>query len=401
MIPENLLRHIVHIDLDSFFVSVERMKDPSLNGKPVLIGGDTDRGVVASCSYEARKFGIHSAMSIRKAKILCPAALIIGGDYLAYSRASHAVTEIICGQVPLFEKTSIDEFYIDLTGMDKFYGCYQLASELRQKIIMETGLPISFGLSSNKTVSKVATGQAKPNGQLFVEHGTEKAFLAPLAVSKIPMIGEKACKILYGMGITKVGELQQQSIINLERIFGKMGLMMWQKANGIDHSSVEPYHERKSISSEHTFDEDCLDLKALEELLVSMTEQLTYRLRKEHKSASCIAVKIRYSNFDTFSQQLTIPATNADHLLFPIIKDLFHQLNQKGRPVRLVGVRLSQLSDGLFQANLFEDYNRNSKLYSALDKVNSKYGSKTISRAATMNHSTREFNPFNGKASID
>ncbi|MGB4773690.1 MAG: DNA polymerase IV [Daejeonella sp.] len=400
MLSQTPLRHIVHIDLDSFFVSVERMKDPSLNGKPVLIGGSTDRGVVASCSYEARKFGIHSAMSIRKAKRLCPHAIIIGGDYSAYSNASKAVTEIIRSQVPLFEKTSIDEFYIDLTGMDRFYGCYHLATELRQKIIRETGLPISFGLSANKTVSKVATGQAKPNGQLFIEHGTEKAFLAPLPVYKIPMIGEKACETLYGLGIAKVGELQKQSLASLERIFGKMGVMMFEKANGIDHSPVEPYHERKSISSEHTFDEDTTDVKSLEELLVSMTEQLAYRLRKEFKSASCIAVKIRYSNFETFSQQVKIPATHEDHLLFPVIKRLFHQLYQKGRPVRLIGARLSQLNEGSFQTNLFEGPTRN-KLYEALDKVNSKYGSKTISRAATMNYSSREFNPFNGKTSTD
>lgn len=400
MLSQNSLRHIVHIDLDSFFVSVERMKDPSLNGKPVLIGGSTDRGVVASCSYEARKFGIHSAMSIRKAKNLCPHAIIISGDYSAYSKASKTVTEIIRNGVPLFEKTSIDEFYIDLSGMDRFYGCYQLATELRQKIIRESGLPISFGLSANKTVSKVATGQAKPNGQLFIEHGTEKAFLAPLPVYKIPMIGEKACETLYGLGITKVGELQKQSLSNLERIFGKMGAMMFEKANGIDHSPVEPYHERKSISSEHTFDEDTTAIKSLEELLVSMTEQLAYRLRKEFKSASCIAVKIRYSNFETFSQQIKIPSTHEDHLLFPVIKRLFHQLYQKGRAIRLIGVRLSQLNEGSFQTNLFEEQTRN-KLYEALDKVNSKYGNKTISSAATMNYSTREFNPFNGKTSTD
>lgn len=238
---EEAKRYIVHIDLDSFFVSVERLKDPSLNGRPVLIGGDSDRGVVASCSYEARRFGVHSAMPMKTARRLCPQAIIIQGDYSAYSQASRQVTEIIRQAVPLFEKTSIDEFYIDLTGMDKFFDCYQTASDLRQGIIRETGLPISFGLSSNKTVSKVATGQAKPNGQLYVEHGKEKLFLAPFPVGKIPMIGEKACETLLSMGIHKVGELQQQSLKNLERVFGRMGKMMWEKANGIDLSPVVPY----------------------------------------------------------------------------------------------------------------------------------------------------------------
>lgn len=394
-------RHIVHIDLDSFFVSVERLKDPLLNGKPVLIGGSEDRGVVASCSYEARKFGIHSAMPMKTARRLCPQAITIRGDYAAYGKASHDVTQIIHQTVPLYEKTSIDEFYIDLTGMDQFFGCYELATNLRQTIIHETGLPISFGLSSNKTVSKVATGQAKPNGQLYVEHGQEKAFLAPLPVGKIPMIGERACKTLISMGIHKVGDLQKQSLANLERVFGKMGTMMWEKANGIDDSPIHPHHERKSISSEHTFDEDKMDISMIEQLLISMTEQLTYRLRKEFKLASCLAVKIRYSNFDTFSQQMVIPATHTDEQLFPLIKLLFHKLYQSGRRIRLVGVRLSQLSSGPFQVGLFDNFEKKKRLYSALDQVNSRYGSKTISRAATMGIRSREFNPFNGKTAED
>jgi DNA polymerase IV len=392
-------RYIVHIDLDSFFVSVERLKDPSLNGKPVLIGGSSDRGVVASCSYEARKFGVHSAMPMKAALRLCPKAIVIGGDYSAYSKASKAVTAIIHNTVPLYEKTSIDEFYIDLTGMDKFYNCYQVASDMRQTIIRETGLPISFGLSSNKTVSKVATGQAKPNGQLYIEHGKEKAFLAPLPVSKIPMIGEKACETLLSMGIHRVGELQQQSLQNLERIFGKMGRMMWEKAHGIDNSPVVPSHERKSISSEHTFHQDSVDLKGIEQLLISMTEQLTYRLRQEHKMASTLAVKIRYSNFETNTQQITIPPTHNDTVLFPLIKELFNKAYQKGRAIRLIGVRLGKLTEGSFQGSLFENHEKDEKLYKALDELNKRFGNKTISRAISMGISSREFNPFNGKTS--
>lgn len=398
---ENQKRYIVHIDLDSFFVSVERLKDPSLIGKPVLIGGSSDRGVVASCSYEARKFGIHSAMPMKKALALCPKATVIKGDYSAYSKASKAVTESIHNTVPLYEKTSIDEFYIDLTGMDKFYDCYRLAGDMRQRIIKETGLPISFGLSSNKTVSKVATGQAKPNGQLFVEHGKEKAFLAPLPVSKIPMIGEKACETLLSMGIYKVGELQKQSLQNLERVFGRAGKMMWEKANAIDNSPVVPSHERKSISAEHTFHKDTVDLKGIKELLVSMTEQLTYRLRQEGKMASNLAVKIRYSNFQTYTQQITIEPTYSDTVLFPLIKELFTKAYQKGRAIRLIGVRLGKLYEGAFQANLFEDHVKNEKLYRALDDLNKRFGTKTVSRAISMGFSSRSFNPFNGKTSED
>jgi DNA polymerase-4 len=394
----SLPRHIMHIDLDSFFVSVERLNDSSLLGKPVLIGGAADRGVVASCSYEARKYGIHSAMPMRTARRLCPHAIVIGGNYDAYSKASKLVTQIIHESVPLYEKTSIDEFYIDLTGMDRFFGCYRLASELRQRIMRETGLPISFGLSANKTVSKIATGEAKPNGQLYIPHGTEKAFLAPLPVRKIPMIGEKACETLLKIGIHKVSDLQCQSLENLQRLFGKMGRMMWEKARGIDHSVIVPSHGRKSISGEHTFHTDSLDVKMMEQLLISTSEQLTYRLRKEHSVASCLAVKIRYSNFETFSQQMSISPTSSDHVLFPLIRQLFAKALEDGRPVRLIGVRLSNLSGDTYQTNLFNDDAKTLPLYQTLDKLNSRYGTKTICRAATMGISSREFNPFNGKS---
>lgn len=388
------LRHIVHIDLDSFFVSVERLKDASLNGKPVIIGGTSDRGVVASCSYEARKYGIHSAMPAKQARSLCPHAVFIHGNHSEYSKASKVVTEIIKQEVPLFEKTSIDEFYIDLTGMEKFFGCYKLATELRQKIIRETGLPISFGLSANKVVSKVATGEAKPNGQLYVEHGREKEFLAPLPVRKIPMIGEKACEALASLGIHKVGDLQRQNLSHLERVFGKAGLYMWEKSNGIDNSLIEPYHERKSISSEHTFHKDVMDIALLDELIMSMTEQLSYSLRNENKYAACIAIKIRYSNFETFSQQMTIRPACADHILFPLVKSLFRKAYKTGRAIRLIGVRLSNLTDGDFQPGLFDDHEKSMKLYKALDELNNRYGKKTISRAVTLGFSSRDFNPF-------
>lgn len=388
------MRQIVHIDLDSFFVSVERLKDPSLNGKPVIIGGTSDRGVVASCSYETRKFGVHSAMPIRQAKQLCPQAIIIGGSYGDYSRASKLVTDIIRSAIPLFEKTSIDEFYIDLTGMDKFFGCYKLASALRQKIIHDTGLPISFGLSSSKVVSKIATGQAKPNGQLYVEHGKEKEFLAPLPVGKIPMIGAKAVAALSKIGVHTIGELQNQLPAHLEHAFGKAGIFMWERANGIDNSPVEPYHERKSISSEHTFMQDITDISNLDELLISLMEQLTYVLRNENRFCACLTVKIRYSNFDTFTQQISIAPTHADHILFPLIKRLFKKAYHKGRAIRLIGVKLSQLSDEALQPGLFDDYEKNAKLYKAVDALNNKYGRKTISKAATLGISSRDFNPF-------
>ncbi len=387
-------RHIVHIDLDSFFVSVERKFDPSLIGKPVLIGGSADRGVVASCSYEARAYGIHSAMPMRTAMRLCPHATIVRGTYGRYSEASQQVTQIIEDTVPVFQKTSVDEFYIDLTGMDRFYNCYQFATDLRQKIIKQTVLPISFGLSSNKTVSKMATNQAKPNGQLWVEHGHEKAFMAPLPIRKIPMLGEKTCQKLYEYGIEKIADLQRVELRFLQTVFGQAGRIIWEKANAIDHSEIVPYSDRKSISTENTFEKDVSDYKTLEAILVSMTEELAFKLRKENMLSSCLAIKIRYANFETHTQQEKIALTSADHILIPGIKNLLKRAWNQHRPIRLIGVRLSQLCQGNYQINLFEDNEEKINLYRALDTINFKYGDKTVCRAAGMEIGTRNFNPF-------
>ena len=387
-------RYIVHIDLDSFFVSVERKFDPSLIGKPVIIGGSADRGVVASCSYEARKYGVHSAMPTRQALKLCPHAILVRGSHGRYSEASAEVTQIIHDSVPLYQKTSIDEFYLDLTGMDRFYDCHQLASTLRRKIIKETGLPISFGMSSGKTVSKMATNQAKPNGELVVPHGREMEFMAPLPISKIPMLGEKTCHKLYQYGIEKIGDLQKVELRFLQTVFGKAGLYIWEKARGIDHSEIIPYSERKSISTENTFERDIADSRTLESTLVSMTEELAFKLRKENKVASCMAVKVRYSDFETHTLQEKIPLTAAEHILIPGIKNLFKRAWNSARPIRLIGVRLSDLCNGSYQINLFEDNEERIRLYQAMDSINFKYGDKTVCRAAGMTVGTRNFNPF-------
>ncbi|QDH79606.1 DNA polymerase IV [Echinicola soli] len=389
-------RSIVHMDLDSFFVSVERLYDDRLKGRPILIGGTGDRGVVASCSYEARVFGIHSAMPMRTARQLCPEALIIRGDSERYSQKSHEITEIIRENVPLFEKSSIDEFYIDYSGMDRFFGCFKMAHELRQKIIKESGLPISLGLSENKTVSKVATGEAKPNNEREIPYGTEKPFLAPLSVRKIPMIGEKTAHSLYGMGVKKIQTLQTMPQELLESAFGKNGRLLWNKANGIDKSLVVPYSEAKSISTENTFSQDTIDVHMLEATLVAMTEQLATKLRKHNQLTCCVSVKIRYSDFDTHTMQQRIPYTAADHTLLPVVKDLFRKLYNRRMLIRLIGVRFSALVHGHYQINLFDDTEDSIKLYQALDRINVKYGEKTVCRAVGMNVGRRSFNPFNG-----
>lgn len=373
-------RTIVHMDLDSFFVSVECLRDPSLLGKPVVVGGTGDRGVVSSCSYEARKFGVHSAMPTAQARRLCPQAIFIRGRYSDYSHYSHMVTDIIAENAPLYEKTSIDEFYLDISGLDKYFGCWKWAKELRQKIMRETGLPISMGVSSGKTVSKIATGEAKPKGELLIERGKEKEFLAPLPVSKIPMVGEKTYEILVRLGIHKIESLQKAPLDLLQRSLGDFGIGIWEKANGICNREVESHWERKSISSEETFQKDISDTELLKAELVGLTEKLAFDLRSEKKVSACVAIKLRYTGFDTHTSQMMIPYTNADHLLIPRVKELFDK-NYKERPVRLIGVRFSHLVEGHYQQDLFDSGEDRSKLYEAMDKMREKFGDHMIKRA--------------------
>lgn len=389
-------RSVMHMDLDTFFVSVERKINPKLVGMPVLVGGTGDRGVVASCSYEARAFGIHSAMPMKTARMLCPQAIVVRGDHEAYSKHSNEITDIIKENVPVYEKPSIDEFYIDLTGMDRFFGCYKMAGELREKIIKESGLPISFALSANKTVSKIGTDQAKPNGQIQIPFGDEKNFLAPLSVKKIPMVGDKTYHILRGMGIEKIKTVQEMPVELMQQVLGENGLSIWKKANGIDTSPVEPYNERKSLSTECTFDKDTIDTDFLVRNLISMTEKLCYQLRNEEKLTACVTVKIRYSDFNTYSTQAHIAYTALDNTLIEKVKELFHKLYQKRMLVRLIGVRFSHLIQGTYQFDLFDDKTEQIQLYEAMDKMRKRFGTDAVLRAAGVGIKQRDFNPFNG-----
>lgn len=389
---------ILHLDLDTFFVSVERLLDGRLIGKPVLIGGTSDRGVVASCSYEARAYGVHSAMPMKRAKELCPDAIQIRGNSGNYTKHSEAVTEIIKETVPLYEKTSIDEFYADLTGMDKFFSSYQMAKELRARIKKDTGLPISFGLSKNKTVSKVATGEAKPDNEIKIDHGLEKPFLAPLSISKIPMVGQQTQLTLYSLGVKKIQTIQEMPVELMEKVLGKNGISIWKKANGLDNSPVIPYSERKSISTERTFDRDTIDVHKLKGILLAMAENLAFQLRRGLKLTACVTVKIRYSDFNTYTLQSRIPYTSADHVLIPKTLELFNKLYNKRLLVRLIGVRFSHLVEGGLQINLFEDNEEIINLYHAMDKIRDKHGDRSVLRAYGMEAKTiSRFNPFTGE----
>jgi DNA polymerase IV len=390
-------RSIVHMDLDTFFVSCERLQDSSLNGKPILIGGDSDRGVVASCSYEARQFGIHSAMPMKMAKLRCPEAVIIKGNSASYTAYSQQVSAIIREAVPLFEMSSIDEFYADLSGMDRFFGCMQYASELRERIRRETGLPISFGLSENKTVSKIATGLAKPDNKIRIEHGTERSFLAPLSVRKIPMIGLKTYQALCEMGVRTISTIQQMQVEMMQSAFGDNGVSMWRKANGIDLSPVVPYSERKSISTERTFEQDTIDVMKVKAILLAMAETLTLHLRRENKLTACVTIKIRFSDFQTKTLQKRIHYTSADHEILPLVRELFEKAYDRRVLIRLIGVRFSELVNGHYQLSLFNDSDRMSRLYRSMDLIRDRYGDRAVVRATGMEtKSVRRGSPFNG-----
>ncbi|MBN8681959.1 MAG: DNA polymerase IV [Chitinophagales bacterium] len=374
-------RAILHLDLDAFFVSVELLSRPELKGKPLIIGGSSDRGVVSSCSYEARKMGVTSAMPVKSALRLCPEAVVIRGDMESYARHSRLVTQIIAEDAPQFQKASIDEFYVDLSGMDKYFGCWNWAQRLRRRIIEESGLPISAALSVNKTVSKIGTGEAKPNGELLIPAGTEKDFLAPLPIGRMPFVGKETERRLQLRGVHTLGQLAAMDPALLERIFGKHGQQLWERANGIDDSPVESWREQKSISTERTFHEDIGDRQRLLDKLTELSTLLAYDLRHEGKSTACVAVKIRYPDFSTQTRQKTIALTANDSILIETAHELFGQVYDGRRPLRLLGVRFSELNEGSVQTNLFGDTEKETRLLAQLDKIRDKFGSKSVVRS--------------------
>jgi DNA polymerase-4 len=360
------------------------LQDPSLLGKAVVVGGSRDRGVVTTCSYEARKFGVRSAMPMRKAMELCPHAIIVKSSYGLYAKYSAWVTAIIAASAPLYEKASIDEFYIDLTGMDTFFNPLEWTIRLRQTIMDETGLPISFGLATNKLVAKIATDEAKPNGYLFVTPGKEKEFLAPLPVEKLGGVGKKSHQTLLALGIYTIGDILKYDAGLLEKALGKWGTQLIRQANGLSDSVVSPHRESKSISAENTFEENTLDVDILLAQLVGQAERVAFELRQEKKYATCVAIKFRNANFETSTRQITIPATIADSDIIKAATDLFTKLYVPGTMVRLLGVRLAGLTDTGAQTNLFDNKTEQHALYEAIDSVKNKFGKSVLRKARTI-----------------
>ena len=378
-------RFVAHLDLDTFFVSVERLKNSQFIGKPLIVGGMSDRAVVSACSYETRKFGVHSAMPMKLALRLCPHAIVVRGDMDSYSYYSRVVTDVVRDTVPVMEKASVDEFYVDLTGVDRFFGCSQFMMELKDKIRKESGLPISYALASNKLISKVATDDAKPDGRKEVEHGLERSYLAPLKIQRMPGIGEKTSMLLMQMGVRTIKILSEIPVPMMQNLLGKNGIELSRKANGIDPSPIVPYSEQKSIGTEETFQQDTIDVQFLHSELVRMTERLTFQLRKQERLTGCVTVKLRYSNFDTVSKQMVIPYTASDAVLLKRVKELFMKLYDRRMLVRLIGVRFSHLVQGSQQINLFEDTEEAVKLYQAMDAMRARFGDEAIKRAISVN----------------
>lgn len=381
-------RQILHLDLDAFFVAVEQRRHPALKDRPVIIGGDERRGVVASCSYEARKYGVHSAMPLYKARQLCPQAVVVPCDGKAYAEASEEVTQIMREEVPVLEKASVDEFYCDLTGMERFFGCVRHAQKLRDRIINETGLPVSGGLASGKTFAKMATDEAKPNGFMEVPYGKERDFLRDKPVQKIPMVGEVTARMLNDMGIKTAGDLMNLPEEVVREALGKNGLKLWEKANGHDPSPVLPGRRRRSLSAEQTFSTNVSDPATLNKCLLRLTEKIATRLRQMEWVGSVITLKLRYSDFRTVSRQCSVPPTNLDQELLGHLRKLLEKLYTRRMQLRLVGVTIGGLQPAGYQLDILNDRMQAAALAEKMDQMRRRFGFNVVGWAGARSSDT-------------
>ena len=376
-------RTIIHIDLDSFFVSVERVLNPDLNRKPVVVGGKLDRrGVVATASYEARKFGLHSAMPLVTAARLCPHAIFIEGNFVRYREFSRKFMAILNDFSPFIEPAGLDEAYLDVTGFESLHGTIRkMAIAIKQRIKTELGLPASIGIASCKIVAKVASDYSKPDGLVEVPNSGEREFLAPLSVDKLPGVGKQAAKVLKNLGINTIGDLSHTAIHTLTERFGIAGETMRRHANGIDDSQVLPPGEAKSISRETTFGEDTRDHSFLEATLWTQSEKVGSDLRKKRKEAKCVTLKLRYGDFSTITRSHTLrESLNTDKEIFETgIKLLHKELTVERQGVRLIGIGVSHLVEPSRQTTVFTSSNSKlEELYKTIDRIRDRYGFSAI-----------------------
>lgn len=377
------MKKIFLLDLDTFFISVERIADHSLIGKPVIVGGDpkAGRGVVAACSYEARKYGLHSAMSIKNAFRLCPHGIYLHGNFDEYLRYSNLVKRFLSGLAPVLEQASIDEFYMDFTGTEHIYGSTLfLANNIKKEIHKKFKLPCSIGISSNKTTAKILCDLSKPNGLIYVPGSSVKKFLSPLQVSRIPGVGKKTLVKLNSLGIHKIEDINKLPLEFFTAAFGKSGLDIWHKANGEGTEYLTVEREQKGMSKEVTFSKDVLSNKTIEDVLFKNTAKLCHKLREDNITAGTITLKLRYSDFKTLTRSKTISEpTNQDYKVYESVLNLFRIAHTRRIAVRLVGIRLSNFKHFTDQSALFDNRGESMKrLYNAVDKIRTKYEYKTI-----------------------
>ena len=393
-------RTIFHVDMDAFFVSVEELYDPSLKGKAVVVGGQRDeRGVVSAASYEARKFGVHSAMPLRTAAKMCPHAIFVNGHPDRYRECSEKVYKVLGDFTPQVEMASIDEAYLDMTGTERLHGpALKAAHNLHQRMKAETGLNCSVGIGTSRLIAKVSSGQAKPNGVLYILPGEEAKFLAPLDVREIPGVGKVMEANLHALGIKKVGDLAKLEEGELEDRFGKWGLALAGKSRGEDaggwfDSEVAADHDAKSISHEHTYNEDTADPARLESTLMRLSEMVGRRLRESNFYARTIQLKLRYKDFTTITRAHTPSSpTQLDIEIFENIRMLFRKNWKKGREIRLLGVQASHFTSQAAQIDLL-DGNRQQRWKDALaaaDKLRDKFGESSVGLAAGLKGGFRE-----------
>jgi DNA polymerase-4 len=382
---------IFHLDLDAFFVSVERILDPSLEGKPVIVGADPrGRGVVAACSYEARKYGLHSAMPIRTAYGLCPGGIYIRGHHTKYSEYSEAVGKLLAKYAPVIKQASIDEFTMDFTGCEKIYGPpEQLASLLQKEIWDELHLPASIGVASSKIIAKIASDFRKPKGITVVPLGGEKEFLAPLPVEKIPGVGKSTLERLNRKGIFYVRDIAERPSEYLTANLGKWGLFLWQVANGHASGIIAPHQEQKSISKENTFHNDVGDMEFIEASMFELTGKICQSLRDLKMTATTVSVKLRYSDFHTVQCQRTIHATRDDKTVYEEAVEMFRELYSQKKLVRLIGVKLSNLRSTEQGVLFFEGNYKRESMLDAVGSIRQKYSYDSLSLGASSNF-TRE-----------
>lgn len=375
------MKTIFHLDLDAFFVSVERIIDPSLNGKPVIVGGDPHgRGVVAACSYEAREYGLHSAMPIRNAFRLCPHGIYLHGHFKEYERYSGAVKKILEKYAPLIEQASIDEFYMDFTGCTSMYGSlFEFGTKLQKEIWNELSLPCSIGIGSNKTIAKIGSDCLKPKGITYVIPGMEKEFLAPMPIEAMPGIGKVTQRSLNAKGFYTLGDIANTSEDYFSAAFGKYGTEIWRRANGEGTEYLSQSQERKSISKETTFGTDITDKREIESVIFDLTGKVGQSLRNRSWLVSTVGIKLRYSDFVTLTREKTIIPSDDDKVIYETAIKLFRNAYTRRVGVRLIGVHLTKFSEFSEQENLFEEEAAvRKKMLHAVQKIRDKFGYNSI-----------------------